>query len=154
MRRLIRPRSLSTRPPISLAMSSSSVGCRSLRPAVGGHQLRPAPVKAPVVAFAVAVVAGHGAEFLVITLMAEPHLVGDRIAPGDDAAPRQGAALPILHVVLLEGPRRTEHPHRGQPDRLLDLGRRRLVDKAPCPDLGLLRPPRVPHPEGARSRPQ
>src|ERR1700730_12825857 len=138
MRRLIRPRSLSTRPAISLAMSSSSVGCRSLRPAVGGHQLCPAPVEPAVVAFAVAVVAGHGAERRVIVLVAEPHLVGDRIAPGDDAAAGQGAALPVVHVVLLEGAGRAEHPDAGQPDGLLDLGRRRLVDKATGPDLGLV----------------
>src|SRR3984893_15030082 len=154
MRRLIRPRSLSTRPPISLAMSPSSLGCRSLCPAVGGHQLCPAAVEPAVVAFTVAVVAGPGAERLIVALVAEPHLVGDRIAPGDDAAPGQGTALPVVHVVLLEGAGRAEHADASQPDRLLDLGRRRLVDKAPGPDLGLVGPARVPHPEGARSRPQ
>src|ERR1700730_16429738 len=152
MRRLIRPRSLSTRPPISLAMSSSSLGCRSLCPAVGGHQLGPAAVEPAVVAFAVAVIAGPGAETFVVVLVAEPHLVGDRIAPGDDAAAGQRAALPIVHVVLLEGAGRAEHPNAGQPDRLLDLGRRGPVDKAPGPDLGLVGAARMPHREGARGR--
>src|SRR5580704_7008507 len=145
MRRFSRPRSLSTRPPISLAMSSSSLGCRSLRPAVGGHQLGPAPVEPAVVAFTVAVVAGQGAKTFVIVLVAEPHLVGDRIAPRDDAAAGQSAALPIVHIVLLEGPGWTEHPDASQPDRLLDLRRCCLVDKAPGPDFGLIGPPRVPH---------
>src|SRR4030088_2738868 len=147
MRRLIRPRSLSTRPAISLAISASSIVCRGCHPAFGFHQLGPAAIEPAMGAFAVAMVA-------VEALAAEAHLVIEGLAPGDRAAGRLGAALPIVHVVLLEGAGRTEHPYPGHPDRLLDMRRRRLVGIAPRPDLGLVGPARMPNAEGARSRPQ
>src|SRR5882762_5974001 len=152
MRRLIRPRSLSTRPAISLAISASSIVCRGCHPAFGFHQLGPAAIEPAMVAFAVAMVAGPGLQIAVEALAA--HLVIEGLAPGDRAAGRLGAALPIVHVVLLEGAGRTEHPYPGHPDRLLDMRRRRLVGVAPCPNLGLIGPARMPNAEGARSRPQ
>src|SRR5436190_373661 len=154
MRRLIRPRSLSTRPAISPAMSASSIVCRGFCPALGFHQLSPAAIEAAVIALAVAMVAGPGAERLVKALVPKAHLVIQSLAPGDRAAGGLGAALPIVHIVLLEGARRTEHPHPGHPDRLLDMRRRRLVGIAPCPDLGLVGAARMPDPEGARGRPK
>src|SRR5437763_16945281 len=119
MRRLIRPRSLSTRPAISLGMSASSIVCRGFRPALGFHQLGPAAIEPAVVAFAVAIIAGPGAQRLVEALATEAHLVIQILTPRDRTARRLGAALPIVHVVLLEGARRAEHPHPGHPDRLL-----------------------------------
>src|SRR5205085_2117636 len=154
MRRLIRPRSLSTRPAISLAISASSIVCRGFRPALGFHQLGPAAIEPAMVALAVAVVARPGLQIGVEALVSEAHLVIQSLAPGNGAACRLGAALPVIHVVLLEGPRRAEHPNSGDPDRLLDMRRRRLVGIAPRPDLGLIRSARVPDPEGARGRPQ
>src|ERR1043166_2792118 len=153
MRRLIRPRSLSTRPATSLAMPVSLLGRRfggfGVQPAIRSHQLRPAAIKAAVVAFAVAVIAGPGAERLVKALVPQAHFVIQGLASGDRAARGLGAALPIVHVVLLEGARRAEHPHPGGPDRFLDMRRRRLIGITPGPDLGLIRPARVPHADRA-----
>src|SRR5205085_9955110 len=117
-------------------------------------QLRPAAIKAAVVALAVAVVARPGAERLVKALVPKTHFVIQGLASGDRAASGLGAALPIVHVILLEGARGAEHPHPGHPDRLLDMRRRRLVGVTPGPDLGLVGAARVPDPEGARGRPQ
>src|SRR5438046_907227 len=108
MRRLIRPRSLSTRPAISLAIPASSIVCRGFRPALGFHQLGPAAIEPAVVALAVAIVAGPGVQRLVEAFAAEAHLVIQILAPGDRTARCLGAALPIVHVVLLEGARRAE----------------------------------------------
>src|SRR4051794_1914288 len=104
------------------------------------------------IAFAVAVVAGPGAEPLVKMLVAEAHLVAEEIAPCHDAARGLRAALPIVHVVLLKGAGRPEHPHTGEPDGFLDLRRGGLVGEDPGPDLGLVGPPRVPHTKGPRCR--
>src|SRR5262245_50228971 len=122
MRRPISPRSASTRPAISVAMSSSRSVAGDFGPPVGGHQLRPAVIKPAMVALAVAVVAGQRAEIRVEAFVPEAHLVTERVAPGHHASPGLGAALPVVHVVLLEGPRRTEHPHPGQANGFLDLG--------------------------------
>src|SRR5947208_14005392 len=98
MRRLIRPRSLSTRPAMSLAISGSSVvGC-GFRPALGLHQLGPAAIEPAMVALAVAVVAGPGLQVVVEALVSEAHLVIQSLAPGDRAACCLGAALPVVHV--------------------------------------------------------
>src|SRR6184192_1312306 len=141
MRRLIRPRSLSTRPAMSFAIPVSLFGRRfggfGFGPAIRGHQLRPAAIKAAVVALAVAVVARPGAERLVKALVPKTHFVIQGLASGDRAASGLGAALPIVHVILLEGARGAEHPHPGHPDRFLDMRRRRLVGITPRPDLGL-----------------
>src|SRR6516162_2942942 len=102
------------------------------------------------VAFTVAVVAGHCPEILVKTLAAEAHLIIERVAAGDHAAPGLGAALPVVHIVLLKGTCRTEGPRSGQPERILDLWGRRLVHVDPRPHLGLVRSAWVPDPEGAR----
>src|SRR5438132_3795152 len=106
------------------------------------------------VAFAVAVIAGQRSEILVEALMPQAHLVTERIAPGDDTSSGLGAALPVVHIVLLEGARRPEHPHPRQPNGLLDLGRGGLVGEDPSPDLGLVGPPRVPDAKRTRRRPQ
>src|ERR1700731_315115 len=106
------------------------------------------------VAFTVAVFAGQCAEILIEMLVPQAHLVTERVAPGDDTSSGLSAALPIVHVVLLEGARRAEHPHPGQSNGFLDLGRGRLVGEDPRPDLGLVGPSRVPDAEGARGRPE
>src|ERR1700758_829362 len=102
------------------------------------------------VAFTVAVVAGPGFEIFVETLVPEAHFIAERVAPGHHPSRGLGAALPIIHVVLLERARRAEAPHSGQPERLLDLRRGRLVDVNPRPHLGLVRPARVPNSKSAR----
>src|SRR5580700_2378546 len=104
--------------------------------------------------FAVAMVAGPGVEIRVEALVPEPHLVAQFEAPRDRAACGLGAALPIVHVVLLEGARWAEHPHPRHADRFLDLGRGRLVGVDPGPNLGLVRTARMPDAQGARSRPE
>src|SRR5690349_3618052 len=83
------------------------------------HQLGPAPVEAAVVRLAVAIVAGDGGEIRVEPLAAAAHLVIQRMTAGDDAAPGLGAALPVVHVVLLEGAAGAEHAGAGEADRLL-----------------------------------
>src|SRR5690349_16347528 len=72
------------------------------------HQLRPAPVKSAMVRLAVPVVAGYGPALQIEFLAPEAHLVTQRMAPRDDATPGLRAALPIVHVVLLERPARAE----------------------------------------------
>src|SRR5436190_13797017 len=130
-------------------MAASSIVCRGFRPALGFHQLGPAAIEPAMVAFAVAIIARPGVQRLVEALATEAHLVIQILAPGDRTAGGLGAALPIVHIVLLEGARWTEHPNPGHPDRLLDMRRRRFVGIAPRPDLGLVRAARVPDPEGA-----
>src|SRR5207302_6816160 len=99
------------------------------------HQLVPAALETAVVRLAVAVVAGDGAILRIELLAAEPHRVVQRVATGHRAAPGLGTALPIVHVVLLKGAAGAEDPGAGEADRLLDLGRRRLVGVYPGPDL-------------------
>src|ERR1700756_4337076 len=99
------------------------------------------------VAFAEAVVAGPCPEILVEMLVSEPHLVTQKSASGRHAPPGLSAALPIVHVVLLEGARGAKHPHAGQPNRFFDFCRGRLVGIDPGPDLGLVRSARVPDAE-------
>src|SRR5271166_682478 len=133
MRRPISPRSASTRLAISVVISPSRPIAGEFRPAFGRHQLRPAAVEPTMVAFAVAVVAGQGSEFVVEALVPEPHFVTEGIAPGDHASSGLGAALPVVHVVLLESAGRAEAPHSGQSNGFLDLRRGRLVDVDPRP---------------------
>src|SRR4029453_3810167 len=93
------------------------------RPALRRHELRPAPIKLPMVALAEAGVTGPGLEVLAVALMAQPHLHIQRIAPGNNPTPGAGTLLPVVHVILLEGARRAKAPHPSQPHGLLDLGR-------------------------------
>src|SRR5262249_23746135 len=116
MRRLIRPRSASTSPPISAPMSPSSILCGEIGPVVGRHQPSPTPVDPPVVDFAVAIVPGPGFQIFVEMLVAQAHLVAEEVAPGHRAPSGLGATLPIVHVVLLECAGRAKHPHPGQPN--------------------------------------
>src|SRR5215813_11610956 len=60
--------------PTSIFIRTSRIG-GDVGPVICRHQLRPAAVKPPLVAFAVAVVAGPGAEILVEALVSQPHLV-------------------------------------------------------------------------------
>src|SRR5262247_4163857 len=53
-------------------------------PALGGHELCPAPVELPMVAFAESVVARPSHEVRVVALMVQPHLHIQCLAPGDD----------------------------------------------------------------------
>src|ERR1700730_2292746 len=106
------------------------------------------------VALAVTVIAGQRAEILVEALMPQAHLVTERIAPGDDTPSGLSAALPVVHIVLLERSRRPEHSHTRQSNGLLDLWRGRLVGEDPSPDFGLVGPPRVPDPKRPRRRAQ
>src|SRR6516225_6376723 len=86
-----------------MPLSRPLVAARHRSPAVGCHQLRPAPVELTVVALAHAEIARPGVETLVKALVPKPHLRVYRHAPRDDAAASAGAFLPIVHVVLLEG---------------------------------------------------
>src|SRR5271166_4022727 len=138
MRRPISPRSASTRLAISVVISPSRPIAGDFRPAVGRHQLRPAPVEPTMVAFAVAVVAGQRSQILVEALVPEAHFVTEGIAAGHHTATGLGAALPVVHIVLLEGAGRAEGPQAGQPDRLLDLRRGGLVGVNPGPHLGFV----------------
>src|SRR5437879_7413997 len=92
-------------------------------PAFGFHQLSPAPVELAMVALAHAEIAGPGVETLIEPLVSEPHLRIQEGPPGYHAAAGAGAFLPIVHVVLLEGPGRAEATHSGHPDRFLDVRR-------------------------------
>src|SRR6516225_3817058 len=76
------------------------------------------------------------------------------MAPCDGATAGLDTALPIVHVILLEGAGGTENTCPGEPDRLLDLRGCSLVGIDPGPDFGLFGPARMPHAEGPRSRPQ
>src|SRR5712691_9425859 len=106
------------------------------------------------VGFAVAVFAGQRPEIRVETLVSQAHSVVQGMAPCNDTAAGLGAALPIVHVVLLERAGRAENAHSGEADRFLDFGRRRLVGIGPGPDFGLVWAARVPHPKRARGRPK
>src|ERR1044071_5821854 len=97
------------------------------------------------VRLAVAVFAGHRLEVRIEAFVSEAHAVVQRIAPRDDAAPGLGAALPIVHVVLLEGAAGAEHAYPREAYRLLHLGRSRLVGIGPGPDLGLVGAARMPY---------
>src|SRR5258708_666515 len=98
------------------------------------HQLSPAAVEAAVGPLAVAVVAGDRAEIRVEAFAPGAHLVVERLPARHDAAAGLGAALPIVHVVLLEGAARAENAGAGQTDRLLDLRWGGLVGIDPGPD--------------------
>src|SRR6516162_6135242 len=111
--------------------SRPSIAARHFGPALGCHQLRPAPVELTVVALAHAEVAGPGVETLVKALVSQTHLRVNRHAPRDDAATSAGAFLPIVHVVLLESAGRAEAAHAGQPHRFLDVRRCGLIDIDP-----------------------
>src|SRR5215510_730354 len=100
----------------SLPWQRATARALDRRPVRGRHELRPASVELPMVALAEAVVAGPGLEVLVVTLMAQPHLHIQRIAPGDDPAAGAGTLLPVVHVVLLEGARRAKASHPSQPN--------------------------------------
>src|SRR5271163_4000119 len=151
MRRLTRPRSPSTRPAISVAITPSSHALGDFGLAVGRHQLRPAAVEPSVVALAKAVVAGPRLEIFVITLVPQPHLVAEGMAAGDHTAAGLGAALPVVHVVLLVCPSRAEGSQAGQADRLLDLRRSGLVGVNPRPNFGFVGAAGVPDPQCPRA---
>src|SRR5271165_4177573 len=121
--------------------------------AIGRHQLRPAPVKSAMVRFTVAVVAGYSPALGVEFLASEAHLITQRIAPRDNAAPRLRAALPIVHVVLLERSARAKHARAGEPYGLFHFRRRCLVGVNECPALGLVGAARVPYADRPRGRP-
>src|SRR6516165_10787398 len=154
IRRPTRPRSASTKPAKSVAIKVSSRRSGDFGPTAGRHQLRPATVEPPMVTFAVAIVTGDGAEIRLKALMPESHRIVQRMAPRDDATTSLGAALPIVHVVLLERAARSEHPGSDETDRLLDLGWRRLVRVNEGPAFGLVGTTRVPNAQGSRRRPQ
>src|SRR5207253_1263790 len=107
-----------------------------------------------VVRLTVAVVAGDRAELRVELLAAEAHRVIQRVAPRHRAAAGLGTALPIVHVVLLEGAAGAEDAGAGEADRVLDLLWRGLVGVDPGPDLRLVGAARMPDPQGARGWPQ
>src|SRR6516225_4882602 len=101
-----------------MTVSRPSVTARHLSPAVGLHQLRPPPIKLPMIAFADAKVAGPSIEVLAKALVPEAHLRVRRHPPRSEAPTGAGAFLPVVHVVLLEGAGRAEPPHSGQAQRL------------------------------------
>src|SRR5215510_12934684 len=119
-----------------------------LCPAVSRHELCPAPVELAMVALAEPVVAGPGSQVFVEALMPEPHLHVQRQAPGHRPPTGAGALLPVVHVVLLEGPRGAEAAHTRQTKSLLHLRRGSLIDIDPRPELNRVGPTRVPDAEG------
>src|ERR1700739_3210272 len=137
-----------------MVCSCPSILARYFRPALGFHQLRPAAIELAMVPLAHAEITGPGVETLVETLMSQPHLGVDGKLPRHHTPTRLCALLPVVHIVLLECARRAETPYAGQPYRLLDVGRRRLIGIDPRPHRGLFGTPRLPHPEGARGRAQ
>src|SRR5262245_21557449 len=101
------------------------------------------------VALAVAIVAGPGLEVRVEALVAQAHFVIQERPAGHHAAPGLGTLLPVIHVVLLKGPRGTKDPCSSQAQGLLDVRRGCLVDVNPRPDFGLVGSARMPDAEGA-----
>ena len=67
------------------------------------HELDPALVEVPMVAFAQAIFTGPGAELLVVSFVPEPHLIVQWVAPRHHPPAGLGTCLPVVHVVLLEG---------------------------------------------------
>src|SRR6516225_9961581 len=126
----------------------------NISPAVTSHQLGPAAVELPMIAFAKAGIAGPGAERRIEALVPEPHLIVYRQTPRGNATTGLGAFLPVVHVVLLKGAGRAEAANAGEAERLLDDGGPGLVDKHIRPDFGLVGAARLPHPERARGAAQ
>src|SRR5215472_5906423 len=135
-----------------MSVPGPSVAARHRGPALGRHQLRPAPIELAVIALAHAEIAGPGLEVRVETLVAQAHLRVHRQSPRDDAATGAGAFLPVVHVVLLEGTGGAEASYSGQPDRLLDVRWCRPVSESPRPHLGVVGAARMPDAECAGSR--
>src|SRR5260370_14491680 len=107
------------------------------------HQFGPAAVETAMVAFAVAVVAGNGPVFRVEVLAATAHLVVQRLPAGDHTPAGLGAALPVVHVVLLERAAGAEDAGARQADRFLDFRRGGPVRLNPEPSFGAFgAPPR------------
>src|SRR6516162_9986786 len=129
MRRPISPRSASTKPAMSVAISPSCSIAGNSWPAFCCHQLGPAAVELPMIAFAKAGIAGPGAERWIKALVPEPHLIVYRQTPRGNATTGLGAFLPVVHVVLLKGAGRAEAANPGEAERFLDIARRSLVDK-------------------------
>src|SRR5215469_12648594 len=96
----------------------TSISLSDTRPTIGRHQLCPAPIEASMVDFTVTVVTGPSLQLFVESLVPETHLVTEKTAPGYHTSAGLRAALPIVHVVLLERAGRTEAPHASQSDRL------------------------------------
>src|SRR5439155_26210283 len=130
--------------------SGPSVAARHLGPALGFHQLRPAPVELAMIALAHAEIAGPGFEAFVEPLMPQTHLRVHGHATRDHAAAGAGALLPIVHVVLLECAGRAETANTGKADRFLDMRWGGLVGVDPGPHLGLVGAARMPDAEGER----
>src|SRR6516162_9127877 len=137
-----------------MVCSCPSILARYLRPALGFHQLRPAAIELAVVALAHAEITGPSVEALVETLMSQPHLGVDRKLPRHHTPTGLRTLLPVVHIVLLECAGWAEAPDTRQPYRFLDVGWRRLIGIDPRPHCGPFGTPRLPHPEGARGRPQ
>src|ERR1700722_6215382 len=112
------------------------------------------PVELTVIALAHAEIADPSLEAVVKALVTEPHLLVERDPPRHGSAASERAFLPIVHVVLLKRAGWTEAADARQPDRLLDVRRRRLVDIDPRPYLGLVGAARMPDSEGAGGCPK
>src|ERR1700733_8668357 len=106
------------------------------------------------VALTVAVITSPGTKIRIEALVAETHCVIERIAARHRTTPGFGAALPIVHIVLLERARRAEYAHARQTEGFLDVRRSSLVHVDPGPDLGLVGSAWVPYAKGSRGRTQ
>src|SRR5712692_11542756 len=98
-------------PDTSLPWQRAAARALDRCPALGRHELSPAPVELPMVALAHAEVAGPGLEILVEPLVPEPHLGVQGHSPRHHSTTGAGALLPVVHVVLLEGARGAEASH-------------------------------------------
>src|SRR5688572_7532540 len=111
---------------------------------IGAHQLRPVAIEMALVALAGAEVTRPRAQLRIEALLPQTHLNVHYLTSRDHAPGRLRAFLPVVDVVLLERPRRSETAQARQANRFLD-GRWRLpVDEDPRPDLRLVGPPRMP----------
>ena len=72
------------------------------------------------------------------------------MAPGYHPAASPRALLPVVHVVLFEGPRGAEALDASQSHRFFHRGWGDLIDIDPRPHLGFLGSARVPDTEGPR----
>src|SRR5260370_4102894 len=127
-------------------------------PAVGFHELGPAPVEVAQIVLAGFCLADvhdrpgntQPLPFIFLGLEAETLLVAVGVAPRDRPAAGGMRVVPVFHVVLLGHAGGAGIADVVIAQEILDLRRRRAVDHIPAPDLGLVRPARMP--DGDRAR--
>src|SRR5205823_2388124 len=84
----------------------------------GAHQLQPALIEVAMIVFAAAPVAGPAPHLFVEAVVPQPHSGIQHDALCHLAAGAACAFLPVVHVVLLEYARWTEHQDARQAERI------------------------------------